>query len=130
MNNKPVTQKLFDAVKTMLECGAPVEEISKYIGLHRNTIYRIRKSENLEEYKHNSMTAAVYMNYKNKKDLEKAGNQTDNKQETHAVSQVVEHKQSVTLQTTYYVSQKLDKLCELLTAISAKLAFVVDELTK
>ena len=41
----------------------------------------------------------------------------------------MEHRQSVTVQTTYYVSQKLDKLVELMTGISAKLAFVVDELT-
>ena len=43
-------------------------------------------------------------------------------------TQVVEHRQSVTVQTTYYVNQKLDKIEELLKGISAKLACIIDDL--
>lgn len=128
MYKAKVDQKLFDAVKIMLESGATGPEIEKFMKISSWTISKIRSAENYEEYKAILAARALAMKEKAKKapaEAQKAP--SDVKQEC---PQVVEHRQNVTVQTTFYVSQKLDKLCELLSAISAKLAFVVDELTK
>lgn len=46
------------------------------------------------------------------------------------VTQVVEHRQSITLMANHYLMEEVKKQTQLLTIISNKLAFVVDELTK
>lgn len=129
---KLVDQKLYDAVKIMLDNGASVSETVKYMGISNYTIYSIKNTENFTEYKN----FLVARSLERKKAKEKSAvKETDAEnalaeQKNSKPTQVVEHRQNVTVQTTYYVSQKLDKLCELLTAISAKLAFIVEELTK
>lgn len=42
--------------------------------------------------------------------------------------QVIEHRQSVTIQATHYMHELLKEQNDLLKGISAKLAFIVDEL--
>ena len=46
-----------------------------------------------------------------------------------AQPQVVEHRQTVTIQATHYMMQEMKKTNELLELISRKLAFIVDQLS-
>jgi len=132
MGKQKIDQKRFDAVKIMLESGATGPEIVKYMGISTWSVDKIKKAETFQEYK--DILAAIALNQKKKNEkavTEKSENvENDNAAHLAQQTQIVEHRQNVTVQTTYYVSQKLDKICELLTAVSSKLAFVVDELTK
>ena len=129
MGKQKIDQKRFDAVKIMLESGATCPEIVKFMGISTWSIDKIKKSETFEEYK--NILAAIALNNKKKSEktvTEKSADVTPPVESEQP--KIVEHRQNVTVQTTFYVSQKLDKICELLTAVSNKLAFVVDELTK
>lgn len=135
MGAAKIDQKRFDAIKIMLESDATIPEVVKFMGVSSWTVSRIKKADTFEEYK--NMLAAIALEQRKKKANKPARTSDKEEPAEHAEDcpapvqpQVVEHRQSVTVQTTYYVSQKLDKMCELLTHISAKLAFVVDELTK
>lgn len=127
-----VDKKLYDMVKILLSGGAKYKEISDYTGLGDSTIYRIKSSENFTDYQNiiAEMKLIWKKNYAKKKAAEEAASaKAAPKKEPKQEPQTVEHKQTVTVQTTYYVSQKLDAIAELLKGISAKLAFIVDELT-
>lgn len=130
-----VDKKLYDMVKILLSGGAKYKEIHDYTGLGDSTICRIKNSENYTDYQDQlvAMKMAWKKNYAKKKGAEEAtatkAEQQKNQPEPKQEPQTIEHRQNVTVQTTYYVSQKLDAITELLKGISAKLAFVVDELT-
>ena len=123
-----IDQRMFDCIKILLASGQTADQIKDYLGISPCTTYRIKQCENLQEYKNRMIAMATKRATREKKQEEKPVEPAD--QGTSAQpQQVVEHRQSVTVQTTYYVSQKLDAMVELLKGISAKLAFVVDELT-
>ena len=121
-----IDQRVFDMVKTLLAGKATNNEIADYTGLSLNTIIRIKRVENFTEYK--NMMTAIKLEY-NRKQEEKKKVKEQSEQEQQIVEAAPTKPINVTVQTTYYVSQKMDKIVELLTAISAKIAFVVDELT-
>lgn len=134
MYKAKVDQKMFDTVKLLLENGATGPEIEKFMKISSWTVSTIRNAESFTEYKNIMAARALAKKEKREKEAKKTAAvakdvPAEEKPDTTA-PQVVEHRQTVAVQTTFYVSQKLDKLCELLTTISAKLAFVVDELTK
>ena len=121
----PVTEKVFKAAKILLESGASNKEVAEYLDISATTVSRIRNAETYEEYK-NILNAwqrarAAAFREKNAKNEEKANYASPQ-------AQVVEHRQSVTIQATHYMMTEMQKTNELLTAISAKLAFIVDEL--
>lgn len=127
-----IDQRMFDCIKILLASGQTAAQIYEYLGVAPTTIYRIKQCENLQEYK--NMMAAMAVKKANKKD--KAAKEPEvvpvpTAQEATAkpATQVAEHRQSVTVNASYYVTQKLDTMIDLLKNISAKLAFVVDELT-
>ena len=134
-----IDQRMFDCIKILLASGQTADQIKDYLGISPCTTYRIKQCENLQEYK--NMMIAMSTKRAKAKEAELATEvlgpviaQPVMKAVTGSgkatpVQQVIEHRQSVTVQTTYYVSQKLDAMVELLKGISAKLAFVVDELT-
>ena len=130
-----VDKKLYDMVKILLQGGAKYKEIREYTGLGDSTISRIKSSENYADYQDQlvAMKLAWKKNYAKKKSAEEAAatkaEQQKSQPEPKQEPQTIEHRQNVTVQTTYYVSKKLDAITELLRGISAKLAFVVDELT-
>lgn len=117
-----VTQSMFNCVKRLTEGGAPVDEICDYLKISATTVQRIRRAESLEEYK--SMTYVAVRAARANKSPEP---------ETEPAPQVQEvihkHEQSVTLVANHYMAEELRKQTELLTLISNKLAFIVDELT-
>ena len=130
-----IDQRMFDCIKILLASGQTAEQIKDYIGIAPTTVYRINQCENLQEYKNMMIAISTKRAVQKKKEkeeqkpvmLEPADQGATAKPEPP--TQIVEHRQSVTVQTTYYVTQKLDATIELLKGISAKLAFVVDELT-
>lgn len=140
MNNQfekfQVTELKFKAIRILLDSGSTATEIAAYMGCGTTTVNRIRRCDTYEEYK--QLMAAVA-----------AGNRARNERKRAAVAapvvpavpvapvpapapeppkQVVEYRQSVTVQATHYMEMELKRHTELLTAISNKLAFIVEEL--
>ena len=123
-----MTEMQFNAIKTLLKGGASQAEASKYMGVCQNTAYYVNKAENFAEY---TQTQATLMNKKRAAINAKRAAAKKIAAEVNAVpaAQVVEHRQTVTVQATHYMMEEMKKTNELLTAISNKLAFIVTELT-
>lgn len=132
---KTVDARLFNAVKIMLNGGATYDEITDYLEVSSATIGRIRNAANFDEFIKARKAAAYMAKQKYNAVKEKAAEPEPAPAPVPAPVPapqpeiVKEVRQSVTVQTTHFTMQKLDKIIELLTGISAKLAFVVDELT-
>ena len=116
--NKKVTPKVFACVKTLLNGGAMVKEVSDYMGLSGWTVHKINKSETYEEYR------------------QIIEEETSKRKEKYNTP--VEAKKPA-IQAPDSVGDKVygaNRICELLThqnellkGIMNKLAFIVDELT-
>ena len=115
-----LTEKLFRAVKIMTAGGATAHEIADYFGISITTVNRVRGSESFEEYR----TLLAVANGKKKKEKKQQLPPSLPQQ-----PQVIEHRQTVTVQATHYMMQEMKKTNELLDLISRKLAFIVDSLT-
>ena len=134
--NVKITATVFDAVKVLLKGGATVTQCAEYMKISHSAVSLIKKSETYEEYKQNCyMTSASYrkkmaaIHAKEAEKKETAPAAEPEKKEEPPV-QVVEHRQTITVQATHYMLTEQQKTNELLTLISNKLAFIVDELTK
>ena len=136
-----VTEGRFKAAKILLESGATYAAVAEAIGCAASTVWVIKASETYEEYKNRMyLQSSAYrkkmIEEQNKKKLEEtpAPVKEEEKQEApvpqEADRQVVEHRQTVTIQATHYMMEEMRKTNEMLKTISAKLAFIVDELTK
>ena len=144
-----VTETLFDAVKLLIKGGAKNAECAKYMNISTATVSVIRNSETYLEYKQNmhaisgserkrkqKQAAAIAAKAKAeaeaqeqaKQAQEQAKKQEETPQEMPQ-SKTVEHKYNVTIQATHYMEEQQKRTNELLTIISNKLAFIVDELT-
>jgi len=133
--NGKITPRVFDAVKLLLESDSPLVEVAKYMKLSPDVVGMINRAETYEEYK-----AMMYeRGKKNRQRRAMAAKQAAEKTSEVPTPQVfqpvqeqpvqiVEHRQTVTIQATHYMHELLKEQNELLKAISAKLAFVVDEL--
>ena len=127
-----ITQSIFTAAKILTENGASIAEIAKYLKISDASVKYIRQAENYDEYK--AIVAAVSAKQTAKR---RAAKKTE-KEEPKLVSlpekkeerpvQVVEHRQTVTVQATWAMTQEMQKTNKLLESISNKLAFIVDEL--
>lgn len=127
---KKVTQSKFNAVKTLLKGGATVREVMEYLELSDNTVYMIKQAETLVEYE--NMIAEKALRDKQRaaikaKEREQAA-QPQAQPQDKPVEVVKEVRQTVTVQATHFMMEEMRKTNELLTCISAKLAFIVDEL--
>lgn len=111
---KMMNEKLFRAIKIMVEGGATTDEIADYLQISPATIGRVRAAENITEY-FNQMAA---MHAKSKK--------AENKPEEETPTQVVEHRQSVTIQATHFMEQNQRKANETLELISRKLTELLE----
>ena len=105
---KKMTEKTFTAAKMLFKGGANVKEVSELLEIGISTAGRIKANETFEDYQ----KAASGHTW------------------TPKAGKPQEAKQTITVQATHYMMQELQKMNELLTGISAKLAFIVDELTK
>ena len=127
---RKVTERVFDAVKLLLECGSTANEVAKYMGMSNKTIGIINKAENFDEYR--SLMYEDGQRYWNKKraiEAKEAAKKQEEKKPEEPPVQVVEHRQTVTVQATWAMTQEMQKTNKLLELISNKLAFIVDELT-
>lgn len=132
---KTMDDKTFNCVKIMLMAKAPYAEIEKYLGVSKATIGRISGCESFEEYR--QMMTAAAIAYKQKKEQEKAQEKLQEQPEEKPEEQpeakpeqpekVVRY--NVTIQATHYMEEQQKRTNELLTLISNKLAFIVEELT-
>ena len=119
-----ITDTKFNAVKVMLKGGASVKEAAQYLQLGEATVYRIKAAETFAEYKQELAALAAKATAAKKA---KAGEPT-NKEEDKPHEVVKEIRQSVTIQATHYMEEQLRKTNELLQQISAKLAYIVNDL--
>ena len=116
-----VDQKMFNAIKLMLAGGAKNVECCEYMKLSASTVKMIKAADTFEEYR--NMIAAIAYKSKHPKPHEQ-----EKKPEQKPEPQVIEHRQTVTVQATWQMTQEMRKTNELLESISKKLAFIVDEL--
>ena len=144
---KNIDKKMFDCIKILLNGKASYTEIQDFTNVGRTTISRIAHCENWEDYQQQmaAMRVAWHANkYNANKAAKKAAEQAaaekekEEKEKTAkaaaeavkavpAASLVPPAGQMVTV--PYRVYEMMTKQIELLTGISNKLAFIVDELT-
>lgn len=117
-NWNKLTESKYNAIKLLLKGGASQAEASEYLQIAIGTVNRVKNTETFEEY--NQQTAMITQAIAAKK-AHKNNNETP--QETPPANPTV-----VRIEATHYMMQELQKTNELLTQISRKLAFVVDEL--
>lgn len=123
-----VDERMWWAVKTLLKGGSTVKDAAAYFELSENTVSRIKMSESFEEYK--QMTAAAHAKYRKPKMRlpEKPVDEPVEEVKPVEPEKIVEHRQIVQVQASHYMLTEQQKTNELLTLISNKLAFIVDEL--
>ena len=125
---------MFHCVKILLNAKSTQKEIADHLNISETTVKRIKQSESWEDYK--NILAAINLSQKerNQKKKEAALKAEEKKpepkpeQKPEPEPQVVEHRQSVTVQTTHFTTQKLDEIINLLKTMSAKVACIIDDL--
>lgn len=133
MANIKVTESVFNAVKTLLKGGATGTECAKYMKISTPTVTMIRRSETYEEYMNNRY---AWTERKEKKSVGKQTNVAQQATQTNVAQQataesdahIAESKQTIVVQASHYMLEEQKKTNELLTSISNKLAFIVEEL--
>ena len=127
-----VTESLFNAVKILIENGATSAECAKYMKISTATVSVIRNSETYEEYKHNMhLISGSERKRKQKQAAAIAAKAKADAQKTEIEPQAApaENKQTIVVQASHYMLEEQKRTNELLTLISNKLAFIIDELT-
>lgn len=118
-----VTQQIFDTVKTLLNSDVPVSQISDMLKLSNCVVYGIKRADDIQAYKR-------YLAESKTRSIEKIKRKESKKEKLppeHA-PQVVENRQTVTVQATHYMMEEMKKTNELLATISSKLAYIVEDL--
>ena len=126
-----VTQGIFDAVKICLKSGNSVAETARFMKLSQDVVRMMRDAETLDEYR--AIMAAKSAHAKQNKQVAaikaKQAEQPEKPVQQPVVETPQEVRHSVQVQATRYMEELMRKQTELLTAISNKLAYIVDELT-
>lgn len=135
-NYTKVDLRIFQAIKTLLAGGATIKECADYMHVSDATVKSIKASETLEEYR--AIIAAYSARKRERQEKAKLAEQKlSEEKKPEAVKdekpaavpeKIVEHRYDVTVQTTHYMSQKLDKIEELLKSISQKLGYICEDL--
>lgn len=120
-----ITEKTFHAVKIMTAGGASSAEIAEYLGIGRATVDRIRRWDTFEEYR--QQQAAIALDYKKRKELEKAQAKPEEKPEEKPVTQPAVTN-FIPYKTQAEIIALLKEQNEFLKLISAKMAFIVEQL--
>lgn len=119
-----ITYAKYNAIKILLAGGASIEEVCTTLLVTKETVYLVQKVQSYNDYK--SECSSIKFLGRKKKEQEKA--RKADAEKTEHPAQIVEHRQSVTVQTTHFVETKIDKMIEMLTLLNNKLGFIVDEL--
>ena len=142
MANIKVTPQKFKAIKILLNSGATYAEICESFSISDYVVRNVKSSETIEEYRQKVAAGssayrkklAAEMKAKQEEEERKAEKaRAEEEQRTNASvpeKQVVEHRQTIQLQATHYLTEELREIKELLKGMSNKLAFIVEELTK
>ncbi len=118
---KKITPGIFNAIKRLQADGATVKECVDYFDISDSTIRRVFYAETFEEYKNETAVRSASM---------KAIRAKEQQNVQPAQQEVIhKHEQSVTVIANHYMMEELKEHTRLLTLISNKLAFIVDELT-
>lgn len=117
-----MTDRLFWAVKTMINGGATINETAEFFKLGLSTVGRVKASENMREY-HNIL-AAMYAKKKTKPQDKPEAPATTKPDVNPPAPQVVE--QRVTVQATRYMESEMHKMTEALELISRKLTATLE----
>ena len=134
-----VTERIFDAAKVLLESGSTIKETAKYLKLSEDVIRMIYNSETFMDYKATmyersssarKRRAAAAIEAKKAAEAKQASETKpeEKKEYVQPAAQVVEHRQSVTIQATHFMETKLDVLIEQMKLINAKLGAIIDDL--
>lgn len=135
-----VTKGIFEAIKMLTKAGASIDECVEYMGVSHSTVSRVRAAENYEDFMQSRRLAAIAVKRERelkeqqeqqKKEREKQQEKPEEKpveQPVQPAPQVIEHRQTVTVQATHYMMEELKQQNELLKIISNKLAFIVEQL--
>ena len=118
---KKVDEKIFKAVKAMTASGSSIADIAEVLHIAITTVSRIRKALDLDDY-YDDMAKTARKQYERKK-ARRANNTPEPAPQKQAMNPTV-----VRVEATHYMMEEMRKTNELLTCISAKLAFIVDEL--
>jgi hypothetical protein len=129
-----VTKEKYDVIKILLKGGATVQEAADFVKLSTITVYAVRNSETFEEYEQIAVAKKIErkkrMAAMKAKEYEK---KEEPKQEVKPEVKPEEPKPAnptvVKIEATHYMMQEMQRTNELLKGISAKLAFIVEELT-
>lgn len=129
MENKKrtkITEELFEMVKTMLKGGATQKKCAEFLGIGSATVQRIATSETYGDY--NARVNAYFLRKKKEAEEKEAGEKKPEEKKERETAQVVEHRQSITIQATHYMMQELQTVNEQLKLLNNKLAFIVEKL--
>lgn len=148
---KNIDKKMFDCIKILLNGGASYQEIQEYTNVGKTTVARIKNCEDWEDYQQQmaAMRVAWHASYREKqlaREKEEAEKKAKEQKEAAAkaaaeavkavpasqlVPPTVQASPAPTQQmitVPYRVYELLTKQNELLTGISNKLAYIVEEL--
>ena len=125
-----ITKGIFDAAKLLIENGANNTEVAKYLKVSNDVVTMFRKAETYEEYQTLMYEYSLKLRQRAAAIKAKETPKEEPKPETPQTPppQIVEHRQTVTVQATWQMTQEMQKTNELLKQISNKLAYIVDEL--
>ena len=112
-----IDEKTFELVKILTAGGASIEKIAQHLGISQQSISRCRKAEKYADYR--ALTTAEGKAADARRKARKAPEPAPEP----VKPQVVYH------QTDNYTTQLLKEQNEVLKLISAKLAFIVEQLS-
>ena len=119
---KNLSMTKYNAIRMLIDSGTSMDEIAEMMRIAKSTVLAAQKAKNYIDFIDtvNSNTFIAIANQKKKK---------QNEQNEQQILQREAEKPSVTLLANHYLMEEIRKQTELLKTISAKLAFIVDELT-
>ena len=117
MGRSPIKEAQYDAVKLLLtNTKMTRQQIADSLGVGLSSVDRIATTDSYKQFSERRLeNSRKYYN------LNHCGKEKPQKE-------AVERQQTVTIQASFYMQKELEKTNELLTIISNKLAFIVDEL--
>lgn len=120
-----LTNAQFLTIKTLQEAGSTKQEIAKYLKMTTAKVSVAYRSDNYDDYK-NECAVIALRSKERKTEQENRNRQEENK--NNAV-QVVEHRQTVEIQATHYLTQELREMKTLLKQLNVKIAYIVEDLS-
>ena len=125
-----ITDKIYDACKTLFDNGATIQEVADFFKISKNTALYIKNSDSREDYRHKM--AAIKMEYEKRKKAKAEPVKAEPAVPVVDVKPDVKQeitKNSVIAVPTHWTMTELQKTNDLLTQISNKLAFIVEQLS-